>query len=168
MVARRGESTTDYIARLETELEELRAEVTLLRANREHGNRKSKAQLRKEYCLSEDDVLFSDDVMSFTAEYLFPRFKFLKKGWTKHDPTKQKGFSMLVKRHMPIRKGTTFADEWDRIIAPAIAKKYTDMRCNMNNLIRRTFVCKCLAMNCSLQLYYNNRTNILLFRMHPS
>jgi hypothetical protein len=168
MVARRGESTTDYIARLETELEELRAEVTLLRANREHGNRKSKAQLRKEYCLSEDDVLFSDDVMSFTAEYLFPRFKFLKNGWTKHDPTKQKGFSMLVKRHMPIHKGTTFADEWDQIIAPAIAKKYTDMRCNMNNLIRRTFVCKCLAMNCSLQLYYNNRTNILLFRMHPS
>ena len=168
MVARRGESTNDYIARLETELEELREEVRSLRASREHGNRKSKAQLRKEYCLSEDDVLFSDDVMTFTAEYLFPRFKFLNKGWTKHDPTKPKGLSMLVKRHMPIRKGTTFAEEWNRIIAPAIAKKYTDMRCNMNNLIRKTFVCKCTAVNCSLLFYYNNKTNILLFCMHTS
>ncbi len=33
-VARRGESTDDYIARLETELEELREEVRLLRASR--------------------------------------------------------------------------------------------------------------------------------------
>ncbi len=103
--------------------------------------------------MSEDDVLFSDDVMTFTVEYLFPRFKFLNKGWTKHDPTKPKGLSMLVKRHMPIRNGTTFAEEWDRIIAPAIAEKYTDMRCNMNNLIRKTFVCKCTAMNHSLLLY---------------
>jgi hypothetical protein len=134
---------------LETKLEELREEVRLLRASRKHGNRKSKAQLRKEYCLSKDDVHFLDDVMTFTAEYLFPRCKFLNKGWTKHDPTMKKGFSMLVKQHMPIRSGMTFAEEWDLINAPAIAKKYTDMRCNMNNLIRKTFVCKCTAMNCS-------------------
>ena len=69
---------------------------------------------------------------------------------------------------MPIRNGTTFAEEWNRIIAPAIAKKYTDMRCNMNNLIRKTFVCKCTAVNCSLLFYYNNKTNILLFCMHTS
>lgn len=154
MEARRGESTNDYIARLETKVEELREEVRRLRASREHaGNRKSKDQLRKEYCLSEDDVLFSDDVMTFTAEYLFPRYKLLNTGWTKHDPTKKKGFSMLVQRHMPIRSGKTFAEEWDRIIAPAIAKKYTDMRCNMNNLIRKTFVCKCTAVNCSFLFY---------------
>ena len=68
MVARCGESTNDYIAWLETELEELREEVRSHRASREHGNRKSKAQLRKEYCLSKDDFLFSDNVMTFTVD----------------------------------------------------------------------------------------------------
>jgi hypothetical protein len=97
---------------LEIELEELRNEVRVL-MNSRRGNRTSKAELRKEYGLNEDDVLFSDDAMTFAAQY--------------------KGLSMLVKRHLPIRKGKTFAEEWNKIIAPAIAKKYTDMRCNMNN-----------------------------------
>ena len=141
MATRRGESMTDYVAWLESELEELKKEVRLLRASRQHGNRMSKAQLCKEYCLTKDDVLFLDEAMTFAAaEYLFPGFKFLNKGWTRHDPTKPKGLSMLVKRHLPIRKGETFLEEWNRIIALAIAKKYTDMRCNMNNMIRKTFV----------------------------
>jgi hypothetical protein len=141
MTQRRGESTEDYISRLESELEELKNEVRVL-LNSRRGNRTSKAELRKEYGLNEDDVLFSDDAMTFAAQYLFPRFKFLNKGWTTHDPTKKKGLSMLVKRHLPIRKGKTFAEEWNKIIAPAIAKKYTDMRCNVNNKIRSSFLRK--------------------------
>ena len=88
----------DYVARLESELQELRNEVRLLRSGC-RGNRMSKAVLHKDYCLTKDDVLFLDDAMTFAAEYLFPRFKFLNKGWTKHNPTKKKGLSMLVKRH---------------------------------------------------------------------
>jgi hypothetical protein len=129
MTQRCGESTEDYVSRLESELEELRNEVRVL-LNSRRGN------------LNEDDVLFSDDAMTFAAQYLFPRFKFLNKGWTTHDPTKKKGLSMLVKRHLPIRKGKTFAEEWNKIIAPAIAKKYTDMRCNVNNKIHSSFLRK--------------------------
>ena len=163
MKQQRGESMEEYVARLEREVAVLRNEVRLLKSNR-RGNRTSKAELRQEYGLNEDDVLFSDDAMTFAAEYLFPRFKFLHKGWTIHDPTKKKGLSMLVKRHLPIRKGKTFAGEWDKIIAPAIAKKYTDTRCNMNNKIRNTFLRKyyCVIVHCSI-FHNTNDTNTLLY-----
>ena len=39
-----------------------------------------KEELRKEYGLNKDDVLFLDDAMTFATEYLFPRFKFHHKG----------------------------------------------------------------------------------------
>ena len=92
----------------------------------------------KELLSAEDDVLFSDQVMEFAQQYLFPRFKFLDQGWMEHDPGKKKSFS--VQRKLKIRPGTQFADEWDNIIAPAKVKKYTDMRCNVNNAVRRTFI----------------------------
>ena len=78
--------------------------------------------------------------MEFAQQYLFPRFKFLDQGWMEHDPGKKKSFSAFVQRKLKIRPMTQFADEWDNIIAPAIVKKYTDMRCNVNNAVRRTFI----------------------------
>ena len=48
--------------------------------NNRCGTRTSKEELRKEYGLNEDDVLFLDDAMTFATEYLFPRFKFHHKG----------------------------------------------------------------------------------------
>ena len=84
----------------------------------------SKADLRKHYSLLEDDVLFSDQVMEFAQQYLFPRFKFPDKDWMNHDPSrKKKSFSALVERKLQLRPGKRFAKEWDTIIAPAIVKK---------------------------------------------
>jgi len=140
----RGESKDSYIKRLEDELVNLDEENTALRKEvrelRRNGRRSSKADLRKNYSLTEDDVLFSDQVMEFAQQYLFPRFKFLDQGWMEHHPGKKKSFSAFVERKLKIRPDTQFADEWDNIIAPAIVKKYTDMRCNVNNAVRRTFI----------------------------
>ena len=30
-------------------------------------------------------------------------------------------------------------DAWDRVVAPMVAKKYADMRCNINNDVRKAF-----------------------------
>lgn len=141
-----GESKDAYISRLENEVTYFAEQVKGLKqelrglAAKGPGRRSSKADLRKHYSLTEDDVLFSDQVMEFTQQYLFPRFKFPDKGWMEHDPSKKKSFSSFVKRHLQLRPGKQFADEWDTIIAPAIVKKYTDMRCNVNNDVRRTFM----------------------------
>ena len=118
MAPRCSERTNDYMACLEAEVQQLRNEVRVLRiSNVQRGPRKSKEQLRKDYALTKDNVLFSGHAMTFASEYLLPRFKFLNKGWERHDPTKKKGFSMFVKRHLPIRKEKVYSEEWDRIIA---------------------------------------------------
>jgi hypothetical protein len=37
-------------------------------------------------------------VIKFCSEYLFPRYKFLEKGWIVHDPEKENRFSMLKRK----------------------------------------------------------------------
>jgi hypothetical protein len=73
-------------------------------------------------------------------EYLFPQFKFLNKGWIQFEPRKDKSFLSFVKRHLPISPDNDFGSEWDQLIAPTIVKKYTDMRCNVNNEVCTTFL----------------------------
>ena len=54
----------------------------------------------------------------------------------------RKSLSALVLRHCPIPAGADREDAWDRVVAPTIAKKYADMRCNINNDIRKALMCK--------------------------
>ena len=136
---RMGESKDVYISWLENEVKYFAEQVKGLKqelrelAAKGPGRRSSKADLWKHYSLTEADVLFSDQVMEFAQQYLFPQFKFPNKGWMEHDPSKKKSSSSFVKRHLQLRPGKQFADKWDTIIAPVIVKKYTNMRCNVNN-----------------------------------
>ena len=43
----------------------------------------------------------------------------------------------MVFKHCPVPAGGDREDQWTRIIAPTMAKKYADMRCNINNDIRK-------------------------------
>ena len=131
----------NYVTLLENKLHELRNEVRRLKSDN-RGKKSSKDELRRTYQWTEADLMFSDQVITFAKEYLFPRFKFLNKGWIQFEPRKEKSFSYFVKRHLPIRPDKNFANEWEQIIAPTIVKKYTDMRCNLNNEVRLTFLRK--------------------------
>ena len=104
------------------------------------GRRSSKAD---HYSLTEDDVLFSDQVMEFTQQYLFPRFKFLEKGWIVHKPEDGEDgmrFSIYVKNKLPLPDDVVFEEKWDTLIAPTIVKRYTDMRCNVNGMVRARYL----------------------------
>ena len=97
--------------------------------------------------------------MTFCKEFLFPRIKFLGKGWTTNDPSNPRSFLEVVKRHLPMQRGMTFDKTWNRIIAPTIAKKYTEIRCNLNNDCRTAFVGKSLFGNFSHQQYLTLNVN---------
>ena len=131
----------NYVTYLEVQLHELRNKVRQLKSEK-RGKKSSKDELRRTYRWTEADLMFSDQVITFAKEYLFPRFKFLNKGWIQFEPRKEKSFSYFVKRHLPIRPDKNFANEWEQIIAPTIVKKYTDMRSNLNNEVRLTFLHK--------------------------
>ena len=133
--------STDYLTHLEDQLHELRNEVRWLKSDN-RGKKSSKDELRRTHRWTEMDLMFSDQVITFAKEYLFPWFKFLNKGWIQFEPRKDKSFSYFVKGHLPIRLDKNFANEWDQIIAPKIVKKYTDMRCNLNNKVCLTFLRK--------------------------
>jgi hypothetical protein len=101
----------------------------------------SKKAVLRELRLSEDDVLFWDTVTEFTTDYLFPRFKFLHDGWMDIDPTDRHCFSSVVKRHFPLPGGRVFEDERSRLmVSRNIALKYSQMRCNVNNMICDSFL----------------------------
>ena len=54
---------------------------------------------------------------------------------SKHDPNSG-SFCSMVGRKLVLPRGLQWRDVWGRVVAPTIAKKYVDMRNNINNLIR--------------------------------
>ena len=116
---------------------ELRKELAVTKAR--GGVIRTKANLIRTTSLSQADLLFTNKIWDFCTEYLFTRVKFLPKGWKVYDPNNNTNFAALVKEHIPMASNVCFEDEWQRIIIDAIIRKYTDMRCNVNNHIRDTF-----------------------------
>ena len=157
MSSRKGRKSDDqdYIRELENRIEELEDEIKDFKALLVMGQdtKRNKKELRELYGWNDQDILFSNTIMTFCKEFLFPRIKFLGKGWAENNPSNARSFSEVVKRHLLMQRGMTFDKTWNRIIAPTIAKKYTDIRCNLNNDCRTAFVGKSLFGYFSHQQY---------------
>lgn len=140
-VHRSSTNNNKYVETLERKVEELEDLVQELKSKLIllQGKKHSKKELRELYEWNEEEVLFSDTVITFCKEFLFPRYKFLGKNWM-NISTKPTSFSAMVRRNLKLARGMTFDDAWHRIIAPTITKKYTDMRCNINNACRIAFM----------------------------
>lgn len=145
----------NYIEQLEDDIRDLQAQLTMSR-----GKKHNKKELRDLYGWNDRDILFSNTIIVFCKEFLFPRIKFLGKGWSENNPSNKKSFSEVVRRHLPMQRGMTFENTWNRIIAPTIAKKYTDIRCNINADCRTAFVGKSLFATFSHQQYLTFNVNV--------
>ena len=123
-----------------------------LRLSKSHA-KKTKRQIRIDYDWDGKEANFTDSVLSFVKEYLFPRFKFLKNEWMKYDKG-QDSFSTFVQGKVQIPEGADYKDQWERVICPTIQAKYVSIRCNLNNEIRRTYKCKCIHMRTKFFQHY--------------
>jgi hypothetical protein len=140
MTSKGNRKNDDYIARLERELSELRNENVTLKAKR---GRKSRAQMRKDGDMSREYVNISDHILLLVPQYLFPRIKFLPKNWEVYDPGNKNGFAALVKNKVRGKLGDkSFAEAWTGVITDEIIRKYSELRCKVNNDIRKEFLCK--------------------------
>jgi len=101
----------------------------------------NKKELREKYTLAGGESTSADMVIKFCKEWLFPRFKFLTKDWMEYSESR-KSLSTLVLRYCPIPEEFDWKDLWDRVYTPTIAKKYADMRCNINDEVCKAFVGK--------------------------
>jgi hypothetical protein len=71
-----------------------------LRLSKFHA-RQTKHQIRIESDWDGKEANFTDSVLSFVKEYLFPRVKFLKDGWIEYDK-EQDSFSAFVQEKVQI------------------------------------------------------------------
>lgn len=125
-----------YQARCETyeqTIKDLRTELGKLTVKAS-----TKSDLRKTYAWDGVDSTYADAIIKFSKEWLFPWFKFLHEGWMDYSESRQ-SLTMTILRHCPVPGGQDKKDTWDRVIAPTLAKKYADMRCNINNEVRKAF-----------------------------
>jgi hypothetical protein len=115
--------------------------------------RQTKHQIRNDYDWDGEEANFADSVSSFSKEYLFPRFKFLKDGWMDYDKG-QDSFSTFVQGKVQISEGADYKDQQERVICPTIQAKYVSIRCNLKNETQRTYKSKFIQLRAMLFLHY--------------
>ena len=127
-----------YIAALELEVDalkercmvygqtvkELKYEKNKLEVKTHHN----KKDLRNKFGWNGNDTTYSDTVINFCKVWLFPRYKFLHGDWMMYSEERKSLSSLVLKQ--------------DRVVAPTVAKKYADMRCNINNDLCKALMCK--------------------------
>jgi len=127
------QSSEEKVLVLEQTVKDLRSDLSKL-VVKAH----TKKELREKYAWEGEESTYADMVIKFCKEWLFPRFQFLTKDWMEYSESR-KSLSTLVLRYCPIPVEFDWKDLWDRVYAPTIAKKYADMRCNINNEVCKAF-----------------------------
>jgi hypothetical protein len=85
-----------------------------------------------------EETNYADSITQFCKTFLFPRYKFLKKGWNEYDESKSSLLS-LVKRNVGTPEGANFKNIWERVVVQTIRLKYINIKCNLNNEIKDAY-----------------------------
>ena len=101
----------------------------------------NKKDLSKKFKWNGMNTTYLDAVIKFCKEWLFPRCKFFHGQWMVYSEDRR-SLSSLVLKHCAVPVGLDRRNAWERIAAPTIASKYANMRCNVNNKIRSSFLRK--------------------------
>jgi hypothetical protein len=120
----------------ERKIKKLKLEITKLKSQ----GRTMKQKLREDYQWDGDDAILAYKVSDWVKTYLFPRYKFLKKGWMNYLEKDDSLLSFFLKKNAAsIPMSLDYSDLWDRVICPTIANKYITIRCNLANDIQATY-----------------------------
>ena len=132
----RFEELRELCAERGREIKKLKVELLLAKSN----GRTTKKKMRSDYQWNGEDAILADKVSEWVKNYLFPRYKFLKKGWMEFS-RKSDSLSEFAVRKMEssISSSSEYRDLWDRVIFPTIRNKYVTIRCNLTNEIRATY-----------------------------
>ena len=121
------------------------------------GVNQSKKQVKITHNWTGEETNYADSVTQFCKVFLFPRYKFLKKGWNEYNKSRN-SLSSLVKRHVPTPEGTNYESIWERVAAPTIRLKYINIKCSLNKEIQDAFKSKSIniryvSLCCILKQY---------------
>ncbi len=118
-----------------------------LKNYKEKVRHSSKGDIRDSNGWTGNEAMLADKVTKFSGNYMFPCYKFLKKGWQDYNPMNKKSLSYFVVRKMADTYrsmriptiGREFEDQWERVYVPVIGLKYQNMRCNLENDIQAQY-----------------------------
>ena len=125
------------IAERERTIEELQSELARYK---KAGSRMNNAQVREELNWSAEEINFAETVNNFCKHYLFVRIKFLKDDWQSYLPMEKSSLYSVCMRKLSIPENAERRDIWERVIVPAISRKYKNLKCNLANDIKTIYM----------------------------
>ena len=102
------------------------------------GRNQSKKQVKINQNWTGEETNYADSVTQFCKGVLFPKYKFLKKGWNEYNNSRS-SLSSLVKRHVTTPEGSNYESIWERVAAPTIRLKYINIKCSLNKEIQDAY-----------------------------
>ena len=130
---------------LEDEVQKLRGQVRSLSSKLSAAKETKKytiKQMQTFYEWSQGDLAYANMIMNYCKNFLFPRIKFFPKNWLVFDTQTRGTISQIIFHKFAAPEDMTEVDCWTRIVAPAVIKKYTNIRNNMNKDCRVAFESK--------------------------
>ena len=125
------------IAERDRTIEKLETELA---RHRTAGTRLNNTQVREQLKWTGEEINFAETVHNFCKVFLFPRVKFLKDDWQRYLPKDKKSLYSVCMRHLKIPQGSEPKDIWERVIVPSIARKYQNMKCNLNGEVKSLYM----------------------------
>ena len=100
------------------------------------GAKLNNTQVWEELRWTGEETNFAETVNNFCKNFLFKRVQFLKDKWQSYLPERYNIVYSGCMRHLKIPEGSDERDIWERVIVPSVARKYQNMKCNLNNDIK--------------------------------
>ena len=115
-------------------------DLKLKLANKQEMGRRSLKLVRMDHDWDAAETLFADVVSEYVKVFLFPQYKFLKPGWEEYQPDTEDSLPSFVERCLSDRQPKSDKKEmWERVTAVTIRLKYSNMKCNINNVIKSAY-----------------------------
>ena len=101
---------------------------------------KTKSNLHDVYKWNGKEAMLAKTVVTWCKEFLFPRYKFLKGRWYEYTLDKRGSMRGLVLSKIPqFKRAFDTEDVWERVVVPSIKLKYTNMKSNINSVVKRIY-----------------------------
>ena len=148
----------ELIAKIKEQEKKIR-DLKIKLQNRKDTGRRSLKDIRLDQDWNAEETLFSDVVGRTVKSVLFPRYKFLKIGWEEYRPNVKDSLSSMMEEAMKMKQPQTNKRAmWEKVTVYTIRLKYTNMKCNINNVIKTAYKGKCCIY---MQRDYFAKLNIL-------
>jgi hypothetical protein len=146
-ISQKGMITSNLTEKSRTELvkivKEQRKHIKYLQnklAKAKTAQRQTKKQVQMEQHWTGEETNYANSITTFCKTFLFPRYKFLQEGWHEYDPNRSGSLSSLVKRKVAIPERADYKGLWERVVVLTIQLKYINMKCNLNNEIKKAYM----------------------------